>query len=175
MGFIFWLWFGARRLRRFGERTENQHVDSRDFFVAAVQRAEARAPLVSIAKQFIHPLARCRFAGIGFRFRRPDALYEFKILAEIPEVLVRHRIGAAFAALLRHARIVARAVQADAQIGAAFHAAFAAAGIAVDRPRLAAVVAMTGHRYLRLMIFNLRLRKQYARQLLNETQSIHLA
>jgi hypothetical protein len=38
-----------------------------------------------------------------------------------------------------------RAVQADAQVGPAFHAAFAAPRLAGQRPFLAAVVAMTGH------------------------------
>jgi hypothetical protein len=75
---------------------------------------------------------------------------EFKIFAEISRRLFQHRLRPAFAALLRDARIVARAVQAHAQVGAAFHADFAAAGIAGKRPGFAAVVAMSRHLNLRL-------------------------
>jgi hypothetical protein len=49
-----------------------------------------------------------------------------------------------------------RAVQADPQVGPAFHAGFAASRRALQRPGLAAVVAMAGHKYLRFMIYDLR-------------------
>ena len=89
--------------------------------------------------------ARGSFTFVGFRFRRPDPERKFKILAEIADVLFQHRFGPALAALLGHPRVVVRAIQADAQVGPAFHAGFAAAGLAVQRPRFAAVVAMTVH------------------------------
>jgi hypothetical protein len=47
--------------------------------------------------------------------------------------------------LLRHAWIVARAVQAHAQIRAAFHADFAASRLAGNDPGFTAVVAMARH------------------------------
>jgi hypothetical protein len=47
-----------------------------------------------------------------------------------------------------------RAVEADAQVGPAFHTGFAPAGLAGERPRLAAIVAMSGH--LRFWIYDLR-------------------
>ena len=73
-------------------------------------------------------------------------------------MLFQHRLGPALAALLRDAWIVVRAVQADAQIGAAFHVGFAAAGLAGERPRLAAIMAMTIHIYdLRFTIYDCRM------------------
>jgi hypothetical protein len=51
---------------------------------------------------------------------------------------------------------VALAVQAHAQVGAAFHADLAAAGIAIDGPRLAAIMAVSGHFNLRFWIYALR-------------------
>jgi hypothetical protein len=70
---------------------------------------------------------------------------EFKVFAEVPNGLFQHRFGAAFAALVRHVRVVMRAVQAHAQIGAAFHAGFPPARLAGNGPGLAAVVAVSSH------------------------------
>jgi hypothetical protein len=67
--------------------------------------------------------------------------------------------------LLGDARVVAGAVQAHAQVGAAFHADFAATGLAGNRPGFAAMVTMSRHLNLRLAIYDLRLRaeKQHLR------------
>ena len=73
------------------------------------------------------------------------------VLAEVADVFFQHRLRPAFAALLRHTLIIKRAVQTDAQVGAAFHAGFAATGLAGQRPGIAAVVAMSGH--LRFTIY----------------------
>jgi hypothetical protein len=115
----------------------------------------SRHCLPLIAEQFFHPLPSHGFTRIGSGFRRPDPAGKFKELAEVANVFFQHRFGQALAALLGHARIVMRAVQADAQVGPAFHASFAAPRLAVQRPKLAAVMAMTRH--LRFMIDDLRL------------------
>jgi len=109
--------------------------------------------------------ARGGFALVDFGFGPPDAAGEFKIFAEISDGLFQHRFGAAFAALLGDARVVAGAVQAHAQVGAAFHADFAATGLAGNRPGFAAMVTMSRHLNLRLAIYDLRLRaeKQHLR------------
>jgi hypothetical protein len=49
-----------------------------------------------------------------------------------------------------------RAVQADPQVGPAFQAGFAASRLALQGPGLTAMVTMAGHKYLRLMIYDLR-------------------
>jgi hypothetical protein len=100
-----------------------------------------------IAKQFFQLLARGGFTRIGFSFWRPPAKRKFKILAKISDIFFQNRIGAPLAALMRRAQIVMRAIQADSQIRAAFHANFAATGIARKRPRLATVVTDTVHNF----------------------------
>jgi hypothetical protein len=47
--------------------------------------------------------------------------------------------------LLGHARVVRVAIQADAQVRAALHADFPAARIAVQRPRLPALMTVAIH------------------------------
>jgi hypothetical protein len=116
------------------------------------RRQDASAPRL-IAEQFLQLLSRGAFARIAFGFRRPFAQGEFKILAKVAHVLFQHRFGPTFPALVGRPRIVVRAVQADAQISPAFHADFTAPGLAVQRPRLAAIVAVTRH--LRFMIDDL--------------------
>jgi hypothetical protein len=89
----------------------------------------------------------------------------FKILAEIAPVFFQHRLGPALAALLGRARVVVRAVQADAQVGPAAHAGLAASRLAGQGPFLAAVVAVTGHADFGFAICDLRMRKLYSRKL----------
>jgi hypothetical protein len=116
-------------------------------------------PRVSVTKEFFKLRARRRFTQIIFGLGFPDAADELKILAEISGGFFQHRIGAALAAFLRHAQIITRAVQAHAQIRATFHADLAATWLAGKDPRLAAIVAMSRHFNLRLMICDLRLPK----------------
>jgi hypothetical protein len=52
-----------------------------------------------------------------------------------------------------------RAVQADTQVGPAFHAGFAAPRLAGQCPFLAAVVAVSGHSDFEFAVFDLRMRK----------------
>jgi len=113
-----------------------------------------------IAQQFFQLIARGIFVRIDFRLRRPVAAEEIKILAEISDRLFQNRLGAPLAALLRDARVVMRAIQTHAQIRAAFHARLAAPRLAVQCPRFAAVVAMSGQIHLRFVIYDLRLRAE---------------
>jgi hypothetical protein len=96
----------------------------------------------SIAEQFFHLFPRSGFTRVVSGFLLPGTQGKFKILAKIANVFFQHRLGPAFAALLRRARIVMRAVQTGTQVRAAFHANLTAARLAVQSPRLAAVVAM---------------------------------
>jgi hypothetical protein len=117
-----------------------------------------------IAKQFFQLRARGGFALGVSSFRCPDPAYKFKILAEIADVFFQHRFSLPFAALLGHARVVMRAVQADTQIRAAAHASFTTPRLAGQRPFLAAVVAMAGHSDLGFAIFDLLMRQLYPRK-----------
>jgi hypothetical protein len=99
----------------------------------------------SIAKQFFQLLARSGFARVATALRRPFPEGKFKILAKIPNVLFQHRFGTAFPALLGNARVVMGAVQADPQVGPAFHAGFAAPRLGAQGPWFAAIVTMSVH------------------------------
>jgi hypothetical protein len=99
---------------------------------------------------------------VNFALRCPSAADKFKILAKVAGGLFQKRLRTAFAALLRHAWIVMRAIQADSQIRAAFHACLAAPRLAVQRPRLAAIVAMPHH-----FIFDLRFAVDDFKMILN--------
>jgi len=114
----------------------------------------ARRRRSSISEYFFQLRARGAFTRVAAGFRRPVARGELEIFAEIADLLFQHRLGPAFAALLRCARVVMRTVQADPQVGPAFHAGLAAPRLAVQRPRLAAIMTMSGH--LRFWIYDLR-------------------
>jgi hypothetical protein len=79
-------------------------------------------------------------------------------------MLFLHRLGPPFAALLGRARVVVRAVQADAQVGSAAHAGLAASRLAGQCPFLAAVVTVTGHSDFGFAIFDLLMCKVYPRK-----------
>jgi hypothetical protein len=107
-----------------------------------------------IAEQFLQLFARGRFARVATALWRPFPEGKFKILTEIPDVLFQDRFGAAFPALLGNTRVVVGAVQADPQVGPAFHAGFATPRLGAQRPRFAAIMTMSVH--LRFWIFDLR-------------------
>lgn len=60
-------------------------------------------------------------------------------------MFVEDRFGSAVAALMGGAHVVADAIQADPQIGAALVTGFTASGLACQRPFPATLVAMSGH------------------------------
>src|SRR5450759_4912774 len=95
----------------------------------------------SIAEQIFKVRPRRRLARSLHFLRHPLAAGKFKIFAEVADGLFQHRYRTAFAALLRHAWIVARAVQAHAQVRTAFHANFAATGLAGNDPGFTADLA----------------------------------
>ena len=106
---------------------------------------ETSALQILITEQFLQPVPRGAFARVVAGIRLPVPQRKFKILAEIADVFFQHRLGPAFAALISRARIIMGAVQADPQVGPAFHAGFAAAGLAAQGPGFAAVVTMACH------------------------------
>ena len=69
-------------------------------------------------------------------------------------MLFQNRFGPAFPALMGHTWVVMGAVQADPQVGPAFHASFAAPRLGTQGPRFAAIVTMSVH--LRFWIYDLR-------------------
>jgi hypothetical protein len=85
------------------------------------------------------------FAVVGFLFGRIRAADHFEPFAVVAEVFVEDGFGAAVAALVGRSGIVADAVEADAKVGAAFVAGFAASGLAGEGPFPTAFVAMTCH------------------------------
>ena len=97
-----------------------------------------------ISEQLLQIVPRGLFPRIG-PFTLPFAADEIKILAKIRHVLLRHGIGATIFALVRHARFVADAVEADLEVHAAAMAAFGAARQPGDRVIPAAIMAMSSH------------------------------
>src|SRR4051812_11599230 len=78
-----------------------------------------------IAEEFFERVARGLFAAVRFRFGGPNAPGHFEPFAVIAQVLVENGFGAAIAALLGRARIVGGAIEANAQVRAAFVATLA--------------------------------------------------
>src|ERR1700686_4393424 len=98
-----------------------------------------------LAEQFFYLFSRRGFPGVAFVFGGRHAPREIKIFAKIARRLVKDRIGASVATLVRGPRVVTDAIQADAQIHPAPVAAFASAGLACQRPFPAAVVTIACH------------------------------
>src|SRR5258708_7181869 len=98
-----------------------------------------------IADKLLKIFPRLRLPRIAFSLGRPVAADEIKVLAEISQMFIRHRVRTAVAALMSGARIVAHAIQADFQIGPALMTTFGAARQAGQPVFPAAIVAMPGH------------------------------
>jgi hypothetical protein len=113
---------------------------------------------ILIAEQLFQLIARRDLPLVRFALRSPNPPDKLEIFAEISEIFFEDRFGATFAALLRHPRLVMRAIQTNAKIGAAFHARLAASRRAGQRPWFTAIVTMPRHSHLRFMIYDLRLR-----------------
>jgi hypothetical protein len=84
----------------------------------------------SIAQQFLQLVTRSGFPRIGLVLGCPLAKCEIEVLAEIPHVLIQNGLRPPFTALVRHMAIIKRAIQAHAQVGAAFHTDLPTAGLA---------------------------------------------
>ena len=82
-----------------------------------------------IAQQFLQLVARRGFAGVLLFFRNKHAAYELEVLAEIAQVLFKHRFRPAVTTLMGCADIIADAIQANPQVGPAPRAALAATGL----------------------------------------------
>ena len=98
--------------------------------------------LASVAQQFFKTFTGCCFATALPIFALPFAFYIFEVFAEIGHMFFGHRIGAAVAALMGHARIIAGAIQADFEVGSALMAGLGASRQARQRVFPATSVAM---------------------------------
>jgi hypothetical protein len=127
---------------------QNQSARRNNSFAGKISRVGEFEIVKLIAQQFFQLLARGVLALVDFAFLDPVAPGEIEKFAEIAGRLFQDRIRPAFPALLRDPQIVMRAIQARAQIRAAFHANFAATRLAVQRPKFAAILAMSGGRHL---------------------------
>ena len=102
----------------------------------------------SVPEEFLQLFARGIFAGVTFGFGQKCPPRKVKILAEISRLLFKDRFGAEVAALVRGARIVIGAIEADAQVGVAAVTGVAATGEAGQCPFPAAFVTMTSVAHL---------------------------
>src|SRR2546427_10535772 len=85
--------------------------DSLSLVTSAATKKMHYSVVCSIPQEFLERLARLAFPRPFFRRRHKLAPDPLEIFAIIGQMFFRHRIGAAVPALLRHARIVADAVQ----------------------------------------------------------------
>src|SRR5207302_4678338 len=100
----------------------------------AVAALRVRETFESVTHQFLQLIARGGLAGLFLHRRNEHAADELEVFAEIAERLFKDRFRAAVPALVRRARVVAHAVQADPQVGAALRTTFAAPGLSGQRP-----------------------------------------
>jgi len=107
--------------------------------------ANQHAKWILVAEQFLHLFSSRGFPGIGLLLGHEDPASEVKIFTKIARSFFEDRIGAALATLIRSTRVVANAVQTNAQVNSAPMAGFASAGLTCQRPFIAAIVAMTCH------------------------------
>src|SRR5216117_485722 len=102
-------------MTRVGARTLVQQV-----------KTQARCPMqftvASVAQQFFKAFTGCCLAAVLSIFALPFALHILEVFAEIGDMFFGHWIGAAVAALMGHASVVAGAVEADLEIGPALMA-----------------------------------------------------
>jgi hypothetical protein len=75
-----------------------------------------------IAEQFFHLIAGGVFARVGFGLGHEPSPGKLEVFAKISHRFLKDRVGAAVAALVSGAEIIAHAIQAHAQIGAALMA-----------------------------------------------------
>src|SRR6266496_3988001 len=99
----------------------------------------------SIPDQFLQLLPRGVFAGIFIAWRREHPADEFEVFAEIADVFFHLRFRPPIATLMRRADIVARAVQADTQVGPALRTALAASRLPGQCPFPSAIPAVPRH------------------------------
>ena len=98
-------------------------------------------------------LSPARIAGADSGKRAFDKI---KVFAKIRGGLFHDGIGAAIAALMGHAPVVAGAVEADAEVGAALVAGITATRQARQSPFPAAFVTMTSWRIHQAILIRLR-------------------
>lgn len=101
--------------------------------------------ILSITEQLLKRIPGSLFPAVRGLASAPSATCKFEPFAIVAEMLVEDRFGAAVTALVRGTSVVAGAIEANAQIGAAFVAGFTAARLASESPFPAALMTMSGH------------------------------
>jgi hypothetical protein len=91
-------------------------------FIAGLSARLVELWQVSISKQLLQRVSCFRFARVVFGWRAIFAANHFEIFAVIREMFFGDRIGAAIAALLRHASVVTDAIETNFQVRAALMA-----------------------------------------------------
>src|SRR6266487_4469927 len=102
-------------MTRVGTRTLVQQVKTQG--VCPTQFA-----LASVAQQFFKAFTGCCLPAVLPIFAFPFPLHILEVFAEIGHMFFSDRIGAAVAALMGHARVVAGAIEADLEVGPALMA-----------------------------------------------------
>jgi hypothetical protein len=74
------------------------------------------AASASVPQKLLQRIACLALAGLVLGWWDKLASYEVEVLAVVGKVLIVHQFGAPVATLLRHARIVADAVEADSEV-----------------------------------------------------------
>ena len=100
-------------------------LDGRKLF-SSLLRWAVLAP-ASIAEQLFQTGPSRFLPRVGFFFAGPGAPDKFEIFAKVGDMFFRHGIGAAVVALVRQSRFIARAVEANFEIGPAMMATLGSA------------------------------------------------
>ena len=98
-----------------------------------------------IAQQFLQLIPSGSFTRIGIIFRDENAPGKIEIFTEVARRFLKDRLGSAIPALVGSPQIIAHAIQADAEIGAAMVARFITTGQSWQAPLPAAFMAMACH------------------------------
>jgi len=98
-----------------------------------------------IAEQLLQLVSSGSFTRVAVVFRREEAPREIKIFTEIACRFLIDGVGAPISALVSSPRIIAHAVQADAQIGRTMVARFASTRLPRQAPLPTAFMAMACH------------------------------
>jgi hypothetical protein len=98
-----------------------------------------------IAQQFLQLIPSGSFTRIGIIFRDENAPGKIEIFTEVARRFLKDRLGSAIPALVGSPQIIAHAIQADAEIGAAMVARFTTTGQSWQAPLPAAFMAMACH------------------------------
>src|SRR2546429_9711083 len=117
--------------------------------LAASRRAAGvppgKASARSVTQQFLQLLARRGRATLFLRGRNKHAADKLEVFAKVANVFFEDRLRATVPALVRRARVVAQAIQANPQVGPALRTALTPPRLPGQRPFPSAFPAMPRH------------------------------